>query len=85
MKLVFSRSLSKLLYTFHFVLRLQTFNSRPFSGEESEKENEIEALRERNRQLALNLRDSQADLEGSERKNAILVSLAPPQSYFQIQ
>ncbi|KAL5250504.1 hypothetical protein ACHWQZ_G016293 [Mnemiopsis leidyi] len=45
---------------------------RDLIGEESEKENELENLRERNRQLALNLRDSQADLEGAERKNSIL-------------
>ena len=45
------------------------------SGEESEKENELESLRERNRQLALNLRDSQADLEGAERKNSILTGV----------
>ena len=51
--------------------RISSFNKN-LSGEESEKENELENLRERNRQLALNLRDSQADLEGSERKNSIL-------------
>ena len=44
----------------------------PCLGDESEKENEIEALRERNRQIALNLRDSQEELEGADRKNNML-------------
>ena len=41
------------------------------AGVESEKDSEIEGLRERNRQLALTLRDSQGDLEGAERRNAV--------------
>ena len=41
-------------------------------GDESEKDNEMEGLRDRNRQLALNLRDSQEELEGADRKNNIL-------------
>lgn len=45
---------------------------RDIIGNESEKDNEIEALRERNRQMALNLRDTKSELETEERKNATL-------------